>query len=89
MILTYVCTEKCFFNGGIRKPGDRLVLDQRAGDSCPHLTRAGEEHQLTGMQAYDGKENEALSGVPKAPGKAVSRISGDSKKKNANGGKTE
>jgi len=84
MILTYVCIKKCFFNGGIRKPGDLLVLDSEAGDSCPHLERAGEEHQLTGMQACDGKENQALPGVPKAPGKAVSR-----KNNNANGGKTE
>lgn len=88
MILRYVCTRKCFFNGGIRNEGDTLVLDQEVGDRCPHLVRMGEEHQLEAMQAYAEKKEDALPDVPKASGKAASS-SAKGRKKSDNGDKTE
>lgn len=82
MVLTYTCTTKCFFLGGIRRKGDRLVLDSKVGDACPHLVRTPTEGQLE-MQAAE-TETKTEASVPKAEAKVVS-----TPKKKSNGGKAQ
>lgn len=73
MVMTYTCVRKCFFLGGIRNPGDRLVLDSSVGDACPHLARTPEEGQAE-MQAQRENSLTEAPAVPKAAGaKAVSK----------------
>ena len=82
MVLTYTCIRKCFFLNGIRKEGDRMILDTEVGDACPHLVRTPTEGQLE-MQASETKEKKAEVSVPKAEAKAVSTP------KKSNGGKAK
>ena len=57
MVLTYVCTCKCFFKGAVRNPGDRLVLDQKEGDACVHLVPEEKDRQLADMQRSYESDN--------------------------------
>jgi len=82
MVLTYTCTTKCFFMGGIRRQGDRMVLDSKVGDACPHLVRTPTEGQLE-MQGNETTEKKAEVSVPKAEAKAVSTP------RKSNGGKAK
>ena len=61
MTMTYVCTRKCFFMGGVRAEGERIVLDSKVGDSCPWLRRAPVKGQLE-MQSVP--EEETMTEAP-------------------------
>lgn len=74
MVMTYTCICKCYFMEGIRKPGDRMILDTSVGDACPHLVRTPSEEQVA-MQVAEKENSSTLApAVPKAAGaKAVSK----------------
>lgn len=71
MVLTYTCIRKCFFLDGMRRPGDRLILDTTVGDACCHLVRTPTEEQLAMQAQEEKKENTEALAVPKAAGAKV------------------
>ena len=89
MVLTYVCTNKCYFQEHICEPGDRVILDEREGDAHPWFVRDPELAPLQAdMQRATASPSSQTENVPNNnDSKAKAPVQKAGAKAPSNGGK--
>jgi len=60
MAREYICTRECYFLDRFFREGDRIILDEKQGDSCIHFKRTAKD-----FSSLQGKSGADVKPAPK------------------------